>query len=141
MYTQQDPIGLAGNNPTLYGYVYDPNTEVDVFGLSKNGCIPGGKGEAGSRTFYTVQNSIDETRLLKGGEPWPTAPHKAHLGEGVYAWDNKVSALDYLDLKLKRNPSADLKIIEFSVAKSDLAKFKSFDVDGLSSEETALIVG
>ncbi|WP_019640782.1 RHS repeat domain-containing protein [Paenibacillus fonticola] len=24
MYTQQDPIGLAGNNPTLYGYVYDP---------------------------------------------------------------------------------------------------------------------
>ncbi|MGE7999351.1 hypothetical protein ACQKOF_11810 [Lysinibacillus sp. NPDC093190] len=25
MYTQQDPIGLARNNPTLYGYVGDVN--------------------------------------------------------------------------------------------------------------------
>ncbi len=33
MYTQQDPIGMAGNNPTLYGYVSDPNRNVDVFGL------------------------------------------------------------------------------------------------------------
>ncbi|AIQ13787.1 RHS repeat domain-containing protein [Paenibacillus durus] len=34
MYTQQDPIGLAGNNPTLYGYVHDPLTWIDPFGLS-----------------------------------------------------------------------------------------------------------
>ncbi|MBQ3544573.1 MAG: hypothetical protein IJA34_06265 [Lachnospiraceae bacterium] len=33
-YTQQDPIGLAGGNPTLYGYVWDTNTWVDVFGLN-----------------------------------------------------------------------------------------------------------
>lgn len=33
MYTQQDPIGLAGNNPTLYGYVSDPCTLFDPFGL------------------------------------------------------------------------------------------------------------
>jgi RHS repeat-associated protein len=33
MYLSQDPIGLAGNNPTLYGYVSDPNSWVDVFGL------------------------------------------------------------------------------------------------------------
>ncbi|MEK5039324.1 RHS repeat domain-containing protein [Sporosarcina sp. FSL K6-3457] len=33
-YTQIDPIGLAGGNPTLYGYVKDPNTIVDVWGLS-----------------------------------------------------------------------------------------------------------
>jgi len=33
MYTQQDPIGLAGGNPTLYGYVGDPNTHIDPFGL------------------------------------------------------------------------------------------------------------
>ena len=32
-YISQDPIGLAGNNPTLYGYVYDVNTEIDIFGL------------------------------------------------------------------------------------------------------------
>jgi RHS repeat-associated protein len=33
-YTQQDPIGLAGNNPTLYGYVHDPNMWIDPWGLA-----------------------------------------------------------------------------------------------------------
>jgi hypothetical protein len=33
MYISQDPIGLAGNNPTLYGYVHDTNSWVDEFGL------------------------------------------------------------------------------------------------------------
>jgi RHS repeat-associated protein len=33
-YLSQDPIGLAGGNPTLYGYVGDTNSWVDVFGLS-----------------------------------------------------------------------------------------------------------
>ena len=33
MYISQDPIRLAGGNPTLYGYVKDSNWWVDVFGL------------------------------------------------------------------------------------------------------------
>ena len=33
-YTQQDPIGLAGANPTLYGYVWDTNWWIDIFGLT-----------------------------------------------------------------------------------------------------------
>ena len=32
-YISQDPIRLAGNNPTLYGYVSEPNSRVDVLGL------------------------------------------------------------------------------------------------------------
>ena len=32
-YISQDPIGLAGNNPTLYAYVSDANSWVDLFGL------------------------------------------------------------------------------------------------------------
>ncbi|WP_136668189.1 DUF6531 domain-containing protein [Flavobacterium sp. H122] len=32
-YISQDPIGLAGNNPTLYGYVTDSNSLIDVLGL------------------------------------------------------------------------------------------------------------
>jgi RHS repeat-associated protein len=35
MYLSQDPIGLEGNNQTLYAYVSDINGWVDVFGLSK----------------------------------------------------------------------------------------------------------
>ena len=32
-YIQQDPIGLAGGNPTSYAYVRDPNTWIDPLGL------------------------------------------------------------------------------------------------------------
>ena len=31
-YISQDPIRLAGNNPTLYGYVKDPNCWTDIYG-------------------------------------------------------------------------------------------------------------
>ncbi len=33
MYISSDPIGLAGNNPTLYGYVQDVNIWLDKLGL------------------------------------------------------------------------------------------------------------
>jgi uncharacterized protein RhaS with RHS repeats len=33
MYLSQDPIGLSGNNPTLYGYVKDTNNWLDELGL------------------------------------------------------------------------------------------------------------
>ncbi|ATA90950.1 hypothetical protein CGC56_01435 [Capnocytophaga canimorsus] len=33
LYISQDPIGLFGNNPNIYAYVFDSNTEVDVLGL------------------------------------------------------------------------------------------------------------
>ena len=36
-YISQDPIGLAGGNPTLYGYVFDPNSWIDPLGLSGRG--------------------------------------------------------------------------------------------------------
>ena len=32
-YISQDPIGLSGWNPTLYGYVHDTNSWVDILGL------------------------------------------------------------------------------------------------------------
>ncbi|MGE7911737.1 DUF4329 domain-containing protein [Lysinibacillus xylanilyticus] len=35
-YTQIDPIGLAGGNPTLYGYVGNPNISIDPLGLRKS---------------------------------------------------------------------------------------------------------
>jgi RHS repeat-associated protein len=33
-YVSQDPIGLLGKNPTLYGFVKDSNNSIDEFGLS-----------------------------------------------------------------------------------------------------------
>ena len=34
MYTQRDPIGLAGGNPTTYGYVFNTLKQIDPFGLN-----------------------------------------------------------------------------------------------------------
>ncbi|WP_152513900.1 RHS repeat-associated core domain-containing protein [Treponema pedis] len=39
-YISQDPIGLAGNNPTLYGYVKDSNFWIDPYGLALQNGIP-----------------------------------------------------------------------------------------------------
>jgi RHS repeat-associated protein len=39
-YISQDPIRLAGNNPTLYGYVKDTNKWLDVFGLDCKKKLP-----------------------------------------------------------------------------------------------------
>lgn len=48
MYTQQDPIGLAGNNPTLYGYVSAPNFLLDPLGLEKCRLSTADKNKLGS---------------------------------------------------------------------------------------------
>ena len=42
-YTQVDPIGLAGENPTLYGYVYNPFADIDPFGLKCKVNVTAGK--------------------------------------------------------------------------------------------------
>ncbi|WP_354472243.1 RHS repeat-associated core domain-containing protein [Lysinibacillus parviboronicapiens] len=39
-YTQIDPIGLAGGNPTLYGYVNNPNIFIDPMGLWTYNTMP-----------------------------------------------------------------------------------------------------
>ena len=42
-YISQDPIGLTGSNPTLYGYVEDPNVLVDILGLTGTYMFTDGK--------------------------------------------------------------------------------------------------
>ena len=37
IYTQRDPIGLAGGNPTVYGYVYNTLMQIDPWGLRCTG--------------------------------------------------------------------------------------------------------
>jgi hypothetical protein len=88
----------------------------------------------GSKSFYTVQNSEDGARLLSDGRPWPTEPHKANLGEGVYSWDNLDDAKNYLNLK-QRRADEDLNIHEFKVYYKELAKMKSLDMTKLSDEQ------
>ncbi|PQL93811.1 RHS repeat-associated core domain-containing protein [Apibacter adventoris] len=64
-YISQDPIGLAGNNPNLYGYVKDINGWVDIFGLEVYELV------AVTDGWYPVYekgslNPTSYTRLKKG---------------------------------------------------------------------------
>ncbi len=60
MYISSDPIGLAGNNPTLYGYVGDVNTWLDKFGLKKgiHGVAPDYETKGLHGTFDDIELSV-----------------------------------------------------------------------------------
>lgn len=59
-YISQDPIGLAGNNPTLYGYVKDVNKWIDTFGNNIFNPIPWTAPSSGTGINYnTYQQNID----------------------------------------------------------------------------------
>ena len=57
-YISQDPIRLAGNNPTLYGYVRDCNTLIDIWGLSE--CNVKGVEYSLSHKTFDVPNPYDD---------------------------------------------------------------------------------
>ena len=59
-YTQQDPIGLNGENPTMYGYVYDPLSEMDPLGLVWRDLLPSGMGH------HLVPRSIAKKLGIEG---------------------------------------------------------------------------
>lgn len=82
----------------------------------------------GTTDFYTVQGGEDAARLSSGGDPFPTAPERAHLGPGVYAWGSEAEAAAYAANK----PGA--RIMRFSVENQVLASFKQRHVGEMSDE-------
>lgn|GEM_PF-364064 len=59
-YTQLDPIGLVGGNPTLYGYVRDTNCWIDIFGLD-------------NKCKYQVDTSLSRKPERTHGYKWSDA--------------------------------------------------------------------
>ena len=87
-----------------------------------------------SKTFYTVQNSMEAKRLLGDGTPWPTDGDRANLGDGVYAWGNIDDANRYLTIRQGRI-SEPLSILKFEVYDSDLVNMRKFDTRVLTDDE------
>lgn len=81
-YISQDPIGLEGGNPTIYGYVYDTNGWIDVFGLKiyghrKNGQFRKKPGRPKSPQPPSMHgNSLESTR--------PTTGYKLYSEDGTF---------------------------------------------------------
>ncbi|MEP7289912.1 MAG: hypothetical protein ABI947_29555 [Chloroflexota bacterium] len=84
-----------------------------------------------------MQDPEDAARLRSTGEPWPTAPDRAHLGTGVYAWDNIESAKAYWALKTTRGITG-LEIVSFEVDSEALANLNQINVDSLADPDAFL---
>ena len=70
-YTQQDPIGLAGGNPTLYGYVWDTLGEIDPFGLDWRDLLASGLGHHLFPSSVAKKLNIDELAKLRAISWYP----------------------------------------------------------------------
>ncbi len=89
-YVSQDPIGLAGDNPTMYGYVKDTTGWVDFFGLS---CTP--KGKKIRRTVYRAEQP-DRFSTTWTAHKWNVASNHRYTKPGVggvYGANSKKTAL------------------------------------------------
>jgi len=109
MYISQDPIGLAGNNPTLYGYVKDPNSWLDILGLAvcnDNMKVAKDSSEPEVRNRLREIYSVDEFEIL-------TEPRiyindgSGHYSKPDFMVINRESGT-IVDLVDAKNGSADL---------------------------------
>ena len=88
-YISQDPIGLAGNNPNIYAYVFDSNTEVDVFGLYEEfGIFP-------YKSNLHKNDGMDAHELLQNA--WLETKGISKRGKGL-SRKNPAIAIFYEDL-------------------------------------------
>lgn len=92
-----------------------------------------------SVSFYTVQGSDDALRLASGGEPWPTGATRAHLGQGLYAWDDEATALSYQGRLSGRGVNAS--VLEIRASNVRLGKLSTMDVTRLDDAVANAFLG
>ena len=131
-YISQDPIGLEGNNPTLYGYVKDTNSWIDVFGLdcssdlSKRASKGTGKNydKVNGQGIYILRDPItgDIKYVGRGdvharGAVHANTPGKSHLRQEIIHDNNLTKAeakhieqrlIDQLGGPKSQNPNTPL---------------------------------
>ena len=112
MYISSDPIGLAGNNPTLYGYVQDVNTWIDVFGLAtvylRDSEVYVGKAKINAKDRYKnssikatdIFTEIPNTDIAQGVEQIVYDRMNEHIKVGNL--DPATNVINPVDMKRKR---------------------------------------
>jgi uncharacterized protein RhaS with RHS repeats len=143
MYLSQDPIGLAGNNPTLYGYVEDTNSWVDILGLD---CVKNKK------TWYSGKSRRDAFRQAKrdAGIPVSQQPSRVdHVdlddGFGNKVFDEKGISIKAREYHFTNNKGENIIIQEHSMghtkATSGHGKEPHFNVRPIDSPRTGHVSG
>ena len=85
--------------------------------------------DCGTTTFHTVQGPADASRLKSGGDPFPTEPHRAHFGPGVYSWGSREEAEAYAANK------PGTQILSFSIGNDDLAGLSQAHLGGMTDDD------
>lgn len=109
-YISQDPIGLAGGNPTLYEYVFDPNIQIDPLGLD---CIKNKR--EGLRREDTLRRILEE----------------------IYGKDNVLSERTLVDINgNKLTHKGKGRRIDFIVLDNNGNAIKSYEVTSKTADKT-----
>jgi RHS repeat-associated protein len=99
-YLSQDPIGLAGNNPTLYGYVKDVNSWVDQLGLELVSVNP--------NDINYSQRTVSEVRVFDANKYKP-----------IRVMDIDGQLVSYDNRRLLSAQNAGFESIEVELVKGD----------------------
>ena len=97
-YISQDPIGLAGNNPTMYGYVRNINVNFDLWGLFL------------SLPASSVKNPWKEGEIIRsiivpeGGMEIDMAMAPGQTRTGSWGTIDKITDVDFVRNKLAVTP-------------------------------------
>ncbi|QQS03600.1 MAG: hypothetical protein IPK50_15000 [Fibrobacterota bacterium] len=131
-YISQDPIRLEGGNPTLYGYVGDPNSWVDPWGLAKCGA------SHGNHRNNRKANHVYEIRNKKTGEI-----HKYGISSGKIRKDGKsyraekqVRALN----KAAGNNAYESRIVKNGLTRDRALKMEQGRVNGYAKAQQRMSV-
>lgn len=110
IYISSDPIGLAGNNPTLYGYVQDVNTWLDIWGFN---------------VFWSGRSpALEAARVFTSNNPGRVVLEDTSKGIEL---TNITKEMDWIDAKpLWNNASAEFA--ENAVADFNAGKISHVDV-------------
>ena len=149
LYISQDPIGLAGNNPNMYAYSFDSNSEVDLFGLSDSSILGGNLGSAPGANYdahhivmagsqdpkmIALRDQMDKFKIgVNDAENGIWLPRKdadritgdlstAHKGDGLHGKAYKQDIFDELNLAKTKKEFLE----KLSKIKSDLFSGKTF---------------
>ncbi|UTC88574.1 RHS repeat-associated core domain-containing protein [Treponema denticola] len=111
----QGPIGLAGNNPTLYAFVKNLNTEVDLLGLetdflqeAESSISRTGEKYQGAEIYvFNKKTTIQGIKYNKGDYFYLDNFHKDHYE--VFNSNNKSKAVINLDGSLNEKKTKKAK--------------------------------
>ncbi len=91
-YVSQDPIGLAGGNPSLYGFVSDPTTGYDLLGL------------AATNSVYVLKDADGTIKYIGITERAPATRMAEHVRDG-----KKFHHMEVIDDGLTRRQARDIE--------------------------------